>query len=247
MSSRHPELDSGSSHRGKEGSPLTPTLSRRARGICAAFTLAEVLITLAIIGVVATMTIPTLISNYEKKVTIVRLQKVYSTLVKVFKLSEVNNGNFATWNTKSEIGATEFFERYWAPYLASPTVCKTYQECGYDESHPWQTLGGERKNSIGVVDNSDDNRISFYLADGTFISLSASLYVDLNGSKGPNIYGKDFFVFKYGNFGVKPADNNWDKERVLNYCSIANNYESSLCAARIILYDNWEIKDDYPW
>ena len=67
MSSRHPELDSGSSHRGKEGSPLTPTLSRRARGKCAAFTLAEVLITLAIIGVVATMTIPTLVADYQKK------------------------------------------------------------------------------------------------------------------------------------------------------------------------------------
>ncbi len=33
-----------------------------------AFTLAEVLITLAIIGIVAALTIPTLISNYQKKI-----------------------------------------------------------------------------------------------------------------------------------------------------------------------------------
>ena len=43
-----------------------------------AFTLAEVLITLAIIGVVAAMTIPTLISDFQEKVTVTKLQKVYS-------------------------------------------------------------------------------------------------------------------------------------------------------------------------
>ena len=62
----HAELVSASSRRDDEGSPLTPTLSRRARGKRVAFTLAEVLITLAIIGVVAVMTIPTLISDYLK-------------------------------------------------------------------------------------------------------------------------------------------------------------------------------------
>ena len=63
----HPELVSGSSHRDDEGSPLTPTLSRRAREKRVAFTLAEVLITLAIIGVVATMTIPTLVADYQER------------------------------------------------------------------------------------------------------------------------------------------------------------------------------------
>ena len=63
----HAELVSASIHSVDEGSPLTPTLSRRARGNKAAFTLAEVLITLAIIGVVATMTIPTLVAEYNQK------------------------------------------------------------------------------------------------------------------------------------------------------------------------------------
>ena len=47
---------------------LSPTiLSLKGRGMCAAFTLAEVLITLAIIGVVAAITIPSLIQNYNEK------------------------------------------------------------------------------------------------------------------------------------------------------------------------------------
>lgn len=45
-----------------------------------AFTLAEVLITLGIIGVVAAMTLPTLINNYRKQETIAKLKKVYSVL-----------------------------------------------------------------------------------------------------------------------------------------------------------------------
>ena len=44
------------------------------------FTLAEVLITLGIIGVVAALTIPTLVANYQKKVTVTKVKKVYVTL-----------------------------------------------------------------------------------------------------------------------------------------------------------------------
>lgn len=43
-----------------------------------AFTLAEVLITLGIIGVVAALTLPSLIQNHKEKVTIVRLKQAYS-------------------------------------------------------------------------------------------------------------------------------------------------------------------------
>ena len=39
------------------------------------FTLAEVLITLAIIGIVAAMTIPTLISDYQDRVNVTKMKK----------------------------------------------------------------------------------------------------------------------------------------------------------------------------
>ena len=48
-----------------------------------AFTLAEVLITLAIIGVVAAMTIPTLIANYKEKVLESQFKKSYSIFTQV--------------------------------------------------------------------------------------------------------------------------------------------------------------------
>ena len=46
----------------------------------AAFTLAEVLITLGIIGIVAAMTIPTLVSNYQKKVLKTQFTKKYAEI-----------------------------------------------------------------------------------------------------------------------------------------------------------------------
>lgn len=45
-----------------------------------AFTLAEVLITLGIIGVIAALTLPGLIQGYRKKVTETALKKAYSQL-----------------------------------------------------------------------------------------------------------------------------------------------------------------------
>ena len=50
-----------------------------------AFTLAEVLITLGIIGVVAAMTLPTLIQNHQKQTYVVGLQKAMNTTSNMFK------------------------------------------------------------------------------------------------------------------------------------------------------------------
>ena len=52
-----------------------------------AFTLAEVLITLGIIGVVSVLTIPNIISNYQKKVYVTQLQKGYAQLQQLFDMA----------------------------------------------------------------------------------------------------------------------------------------------------------------
>lgn len=56
------------------------------------FTLAEVLITLGIIGVVAAMTIPTLVGNYKYMVLQTQFKKAYSDLNQASKLFQVHNG-----------------------------------------------------------------------------------------------------------------------------------------------------------
>uniref|UniRef100_UPI00402818C9 prepilin-type N-terminal cleavage/methylation domain-containing protein n=1 Tax=Candidatus Scatousia sp. TaxID=3085663 RepID=UPI00402818C9 len=63
-----------------------------------AFTLAEVLITLGIIGIVAAMTMPTLIGKYKKKELANRAKVAYSILSQAIKLSEVENGEVKYWD-----------------------------------------------------------------------------------------------------------------------------------------------------
>ena len=50
----------------------------RERGYLTAFTLAEVLVTLGIIGVVSAMTVPTLMQNYQRQSYVTQLHKVYN-------------------------------------------------------------------------------------------------------------------------------------------------------------------------
>ena len=61
------------------------------------FTLAETLITLAIIGIVASITIPTTIKKYNEKQTIFRLTSAYSILANAFNRMIFENGRINTY------------------------------------------------------------------------------------------------------------------------------------------------------
>ena len=62
-----------------------------------AFTLAEVLITLAIIGVVAAITIPTLVQRYQERVTVTKLKKAYSLLNQAYQMAVLEHGTYDQW------------------------------------------------------------------------------------------------------------------------------------------------------
>jgi hypothetical protein len=75
---------------------------------------------------------------------------------------------------------------------------------------------------------------------------SAQVIVDINGSKGPNTYGKDVFEF-YADFDknkVLPLGSNYTTAQINHYCS--KNSIGDSCATKIIK-DGWKIADDYPW
>ncbi|MBO8430083.1 type II secretion system protein [Spirochaetes bacterium] len=58
----------------------------------AAFTLAEVLITLGIIGVVAAMTLPSLVNKYREQEIITRVKKTYTSIAQALELVQANYG-----------------------------------------------------------------------------------------------------------------------------------------------------------
>jgi len=77
-------------------SPFTSHVSRAKRS--AAFTLAEVLITLGIIGVVAAMTMPTLIQKHQKKVFVTKMKYTYSVLDNAFIMARQEHGDPKDWD-----------------------------------------------------------------------------------------------------------------------------------------------------
>ena len=62
-----------------------------------AFTLAEILITLAIVGVVAVITLPNLIQKYQEKAIVNRLEKTYSLLQQSFQFAVEEYGYPSSW------------------------------------------------------------------------------------------------------------------------------------------------------
>lgn len=95
------------------------------------FTLAEVLITLAIIGVVAAMTLPTLIQNKQDKELIVRTKKLYSDLSNALVLAQkdldVIGDNSVLFNTTDS--SYEVAKKL-GPYLNAVKVCNNKNDSG---------------------------------------------------------------------------------------------------------------------
>ncbi len=93
--------------------------------------MAEVLITLAIIGVVAALTIPTLITEYKERELVTRAKKAYSEIVNAIDLGRAENGYgnntvvFDTKNTNEE--STQAFSKY----FKVQAICKANKDgCG---------------------------------------------------------------------------------------------------------------------
>lgn len=187
-----------------------------------AFTLAEVLITLGIIGVVAAMTMPTLIQKQQDVATVSRLEKAYSILSQAVISAQQEYGEIDFWTIvdNNQESTRENFARV-EPYLKIVRKCDNEAGCWAKQT---QSLSGEQARwstdfGFGV------DYMGFTLNDGTnvvfdFTTPSLSeifgfpeyldsayiiFYVDVNGDKRPNKFGRDIFVFALGPKGLIPA------------------------------------------
>lgn len=210
------------------------------------FTLAEVLITLGIIGIVAAMTLPTLINNYKKQEVSSKIKKFYTTMSQAVKLSEVDNGPVIYWSKDARkenedgsitniSGTLAFYNTYLAKYLKK------------------------------MPSSTDADRANVVLADGSTISMNIGYCLDIvydyNGKKNPNVMGVDKFDFLlcteegYNAGFIRNKQNLFDAYFpggcVKNKCSRENlmdacKQNAAFCSA-LIMNDGWEFKDDYPY
>ena len=173
-----------------------------------AFTLAEILITLGIIGVVAAMTIPSLITSYKAYRYRTQFLKSYSSLQQIFKQMQSND---VALDGSLYSGGT--FKEVIKPYLKNSTQCITTKElqsalCLSKEKEQYNNLPNTEKMKW---ENFDDGQ--FILADGSqlFIENPQSsdqrviFLIDLNGYiNPPNRAGIDLFLFQLTDNEVVP-------------------------------------------
>ncbi len=206
-----------------------------------AFTLAEVLITLAIIGVVAAMTIPTLISNYQEKVTVTQLKKMYYTLSNAYRMHIAENGAIqADWTAE---GAKKLFDAF-QPHLRISKECGVSHEgCIINESY--DRLHAERVDlNYGVVDTyykarlSDGASIIFRGGDTRF-GADGYIFYDINAQAGPNRWGDDMFEFVIKGEKLIPSGYPDDTENFDDHCAGADASGYG-CAAWVIQKGNMD-------
>ena len=202
-----------------------------------AFTLAEVLITLGIIGVVAALTLPALINNYEKSIVETRMQKFYTNINAALKLSIVENGDMVDWafpqNYYDADGSEKFFNMYLKNNLQ---YLKTVSRV----TTSWPTNGIE-------VDLNDG---SAFVLSGTWITY----YPNANKKQRSGVDSFIFIINKNGNSVIphgnelKLSENTLKKVNDVSYSCNGNTHRdyNRSCAA-YIMQNGWKIPKYYPW
>lgn len=175
-----------------------------------AFTLAEVLITLGIIGVVAAMTIPTLIRNTQDAEIKTAWKKAYSEASQAWTKAIQENGGVAP----GTVGGAGHDKARWNAFKAQFDMAKDCATAGSAVGDCWaiQTVTPDSVPN-GCSAWSSANQISrgigFVSKDGIFwlVMEAASqtiayVAVDVNGNKGPNQWNKDVFSLQLNDTGV---------------------------------------------
>lgn len=228
------------------------------------------MITLGIIGVVAAMTIPTLIGNYQKTVTVNRLKKAYSVMSNAFVTSQSENGDMNTWGM-GNIGSVSDGYSASIPLFLHNYIIK-YLDVSIDCGLNCKLQKDIKRYRLNGLEWSWDGQFEYviYLKDGTIASFmvdndskvwkTVRVYVDINGDESPNVSGKDIFTFRLdtdGNgalnmAGVTELKQGQTRTNLLGTCreccskNSTGNYAGDFCAG-LIQYDGWKISKDYPW
>ena len=172
-------------------------MNNKIRTKCA-FTLAEVLITLVIIGIVAALTIPVAISKYKERELVSGLKKTYSTLSQATSKIIAESGSPSYWASSSQ----EVYNQY-IKHLSYSKACGNSAGCWYNN---WNNQGNLYKMIL-----SDGTLLMFHFLSSACTSnisgstnVCASIWVDVNGNKPPNKIGYDLFDFVVNSKGLYP-------------------------------------------
>lgn len=205
-----------------------------------AFTLAEVLITLGIIGVVAALTIPSVITKYKRQTASTKLEKFYSVMNQAIRLSIAEHGDIYINNeNKANASNAAYIEKWYKEYITK--YIKHIKE-----------EGAEKDQAYYKVALADGTGFNSYMGGSSSTTGKSNLYIFfcLNYSNCDNgsYDGKNSFAFAYNpeKKEINPIYKGSSTDRLKSSCYSTNAGSRHGCAA-LIQSNNWEIPEDYPW
>lgn len=234
--------------------------------ILSGFTLAEVLITLGIIGIIAAMTIPNLVKKWEERAIISKYKKMYATLSNAYNRAVADNGDPEYWDLSDKASLLKIFE----PYLNVTERCYNKKGCvsegnfnslsgagrygrisqltiypklrlngGFSIFVPNEPHKGCEYDTPGI--DSSGNSVTVHMRNdcGTI----QGIITNKKGKEYINYYGKDYFTFVLTARGLYPYGYNFSDKDVKNYCQkgvIEANTNGATCGTWILRYDNMD-------
>ena len=206
----------------------------------AAFTLAEVLITLGIIGVVAALTLPTLIQNHQKQVYVTQLKKAYSNISNALS-QVVNDEGVVDWDQACIVTTTYDYQEKTNINECLHKVAKqmkalNIKDYGVTCSDDWCKYGYDVDNDISTSTTlANDATGMFTTPDGMLYMFPCwnltNVVVDVNSiSKSPNQPGRDIFEFYAAGESKVDSSGNWSYE-YKNALSPVGSGSSNGCSA----------------
>ena len=203
-----------------------------------AFTLAEVLVTLGIIGVVAALTLPSLIEQHKKQVVAAHLQKFYSTMNQALKMAEYENGDKSLWIDRDS-SITDSIQRqkvWFEKYLGKDLKIIKTEYIGWGSTLYYLSDGG------GIL--SPGGGADWYYAPRNPEKCFNQSKEELAGTCAWVFYfsstSKGFDTYAYGWNGT--VEDLYDNPTFGCNTFASNKYYCT----RLIQVNGWKIPDDYP-
>jgi len=183
------------------------------------FTLAEVLITLMVIGTVSAMTIPSLYNDIQDMDNKVRYKQAYQILESVVALIKIDHGDDLSkviGYTFGNCGPTAYYNDNDRDIIAEKvSFIKKYNS----GSPVFPTIKYKNGTTYSSWLNSSsaselvlNNGMIFYITSTNWCipgggcgggNVCTTILVDLNGSRGPNVYGRDIHIISIGKDGAR--------------------------------------------
>ncbi len=206
-----------------------------------AFTLTELLMALTIVGVLAVLTVPILINNFQNRLFATQIKNMSATI------EQLAQDELITHRTR-DLSDTDFGDpiKFLSDsHFSIEKKClnsNAYKDCWYQNKIKYKNINksfaGNNYSPTIILKNGATLSYRLYDAGG----LVGLISIDVNGREKPNIAGRDYFSFLISNKG-KIVDwgryNRSDYESSLNNCR--NSSHSFYYCYSVLVSNNWKM------